>query len=620
MASSNKTSLGLTQYSLDDIPDMTDTNNDNVILTSELEKRPEADSAGKYPKAVQADTSGTADNANNVVDGGPLDVRLEAIEANVAQQAEELENFPTTGTAAMAKKLETAREIGLTGAVRGSAEFDGSGNLNINTANRSSVVGPSSTNVNKYYKIAETIETNTFRNVGATFLVVKPFGSDAKEAHGILRVEFRTNTPATKIESCSLIWEYAGVAINPNDFFLLYKPEDSHMKIEIWTYINFTNVLFHFVCLEEHDRYSQLYGRWTLFNTALVEGESSLPEGYTQVPSTYSDLKAGEIFTQAETPSAGNSLVWKDYADAVPYKYAQSAGFPGSETIYKRNLAYQPTFFYENTTLFNTPGIVKIASAIRTNIESNLILEGAIRNMSATNMFRIVINQRAAATSNNFVTFEGIGNLPPASFVNLIVTKNDSGLIEVYVEATSTSSSYAVIVFKVYVERVNHWTLRENPALEFTSGTIPGTKVWDLKTAWGTTSRTQITKEEADAQYLKNTGGTVNGALSIESNSEYSPMFSLKSAKSNIKMFTTFTESRQEKRFAIQTVDNEPIIWQGVANPTSNNDAANKKYVDDKFAALQAQLASALNLDVATLSVPNEAPTLEAPGEEEITV
>lgn len=204
-------------------------------------------------------------------------------------------------------------------------------------------------------------------------------------------------------------------------------------------------------------------------------------------------------YTHGDTPIEGTDLTPKYYSDAVPYQYAKKAGFPGIESTHKRNLVYQPTFFYESTTLFTSPGIVKIASANNTSLQTNLIIEGSIRNMTSTNMFKVVINQRASQTSSNPVTFEGFGNIANVPFVNLIVTKTDQNLLEVYVESSSTAQSYAMVVFKTYVEKLGQWTIRENPSLEFTPGTIPGTKVWDLKTAWGSTSRTQVIKEDVCA-------------------------------------------------------------------------------------------------------------------------
>lgn len=78
MASTNKTALGLVQYGLDDIPDQADTNEDNRIITEEFQKRPAADSDGKYANAIHSDTAGTADYAKDAAGGSTLDTRIKA--------------------------------------------------------------------------------------------------------------------------------------------------------------------------------------------------------------------------------------------------------------------------------------------------------------------------------------------------------------------------------------------------------------------------------------------------------------------------------------------------------------------------------------------------------------
>ena len=143
-----------------------------------------------------------------------------------------------------------------------------------------------------------------------------------------------------------------------------------------------------------------------------------------------------------------------------------------------------------------------------------------------------------------------------------------------------------------------------------------------------------VTKGYADAQYFKNTGGMVTGDLDIAAPSTGAYHLRMSALGTNpdngnngiervdISALAKNNSSRPVPAlwFANTYAGNvRSVILSNIHNPVSNTDAANKEYVDTKFAALQAQL-SALNLDAATLSVPNEAPTLEAPGEEEITV
>ena len=350
------------------------------------------------------------------------------------------------------------------------------------------------------------------------------------------------------------------------------------------------------------------------------------------------DVNSRFRYTHGDTPIEGTDLTPKDYSDAVPYQYAKKAGFPGIESTHKRNLVYQPTFFYESTTLFTSPGIVKIASANNAILQTNLIIEGSIRNMTSTNMFKVVINQRASQTSSNPVTFEGFGNIANVPFVNLIVTKTDQNLLEVYVESSSTAQSYAMVVFKTYVEKLGQWTIRENPSLEFTPGTIPGTKIWDLKTAWGSTSRTQITKEEANGKYVSITGGEIGEGLTIRrlgtNANSYPIYFSVANARgvdaTTYRIQAVAYGDSTHPYFWISGIDGydaQKVQFRNISEPIQSTEVATKGYVDKLVATLEAKLtgktvAEVLAANELAASMPNKAPTLEISSEkeEEITV
>ena len=503
MASTNKTALGLTQYALDDIPDMTDTNNDNAIITAELQKRPEADTDGKYPKAANADTAGTADNAKNAVEGSALDARLETIEADIQQQQEDLADFPTSGTAAVAKKLETAREIALTGAVTGRASFDGSGDINLLVENMSIIIPSKSTG---YYKIAETTISEQFKNRGLILLVTGEGetgnASQVSNTHGLLRIDVRNGNPVTSLSSAYLIWEFAGKDIVASDYMLLYKADGGNFKAELWMKAN--SVTMHFLLLEELQRTIDDYNSWT-FDVGYA---AELPSGYTQIPSTYSNLKTGKIFSQGETLA----------------------------------------------------GTLTIGRMGTTANSHQIFFEGADGRGTSANIYNCQISFFGSPTHPYFWV-SGLG------------------------------------------------TLYDGQRIQFRNISDPAdnTEV--------------VTKGYGDSHYLPKTGGKLTGPFGLESNSEYSPMFNLKSAKSEIKMFTTYTEDRKEKRFAIQTPDNKPIIWQGVADPTSSNDAVNLTTLNSRLATLEAKLTGKSIAEVmAANEIPASAPSLEEPGEEEITV
>lgn len=343
MASTNKTSLGLTQYVLDDIPDMSDTNNDNTIITSEFGKRPEADSSGKYAKSEHADTADTSDNAKDAVEGGPLDARLETIEADIAKQAEDLDNFPVTGTAATAKKLETAREIALTGAVTGSGSFDGSGNLNIETSVKSGITG---TDINTWYKIATAnpeLNSGQYPDIYGVFLVQMLYGDNLK-GFGILRVHVRCHRPNNEVNNAQFLWDYTGNMIDANNFVLTYK--DAKSPITIYCRLNNSNMSVKFSIIQSNENLradETNFSTWTMFDN--IPAEIFPPEGYTQLPSIYNDLKIGLMQTNKSPYNSGfNSSGSGKYMNVLQMKLKSTfMDAPVTVTLLKRQSNAQIT-------------------------------------------------------------------------------------------------------------------------------------------------------------------------------------------------------------------------------------------------------------------------------------
>ena len=365
--------------------------------------------------------TGTANSSNTTLQTAINQAKAALKNLQDAIGEAELENYlSATGTAVAAKKLETSREIGLTGAVTGSAEFDGSGNISIKTLPLYSLVGKSSgTTTPRWYKFA-SLKTSIPSNWDATiiFLVDAVFNAGNK-IQGLLRAHVRKNNTDIDPGNMDISWIYAGTDINVEDYVMAYKLPNT---VELWCKISALYRVVHFQVLATYDRHEILSNWWNLYETINDTNPTELPEGYTQVPSTYSNLKTGGILAQGDLDIA-----------------APSTG------------AYHLRM-----------------SALGTNPDN--------------------------------------GN---------------NGIERVDISALAKNNSS-----------------RPVPAL------------WFANTYAG-----------------------------------------------NVRS----------------------VILSNIHNPVSNTDAANKEYVDTKFAALQAQL-SALNLDAATLSVPNEAPTLEAPGEEEITV
>lgn len=193
-------------------------------------------------------------------------------------------------------------------------------------------------------------------------------------------------------------------------------------------------------------------------------------------------------------------LVPKDYADAVPYQYAKKAGFRYSEDIFKKNLKFEPFIIDKNFSATTTNGYCKIATckfAIGSVVSASLlVVSGWVREYTSTTTFTLKIAGRAA---NNVVDFQGTGYTPNFNTCNLVLVKNSDNFYELYFEKTSIDTKYTNVYLEMTYGSSEAWDFDTSNIGSLTPGTIPGTKVWDLKTAWGTTSRTQVIKEDVCA-------------------------------------------------------------------------------------------------------------------------
>lgn len=212
------------------------------------------------------------------------------------------------------------------------------------------------------------------------------------------------------------------------------------------------------------------------------------------------DVNSRFRYTHGDTPIEGTDLTPKDYSDAVPYQYAKAAGFRYSENIFKKNLKFEPFIIDRNLSATTTNGYCKIATckfAIGSVVSASLlVISGWVREYTSTTTFTLKIAGRAA---NNVVDFQGTGYTPNFNTCNLVLVKNSDNFYELYFEKTSIDTKYTNIYLEMTYGSSEAWDFDTSNIGSFTPGTIPGTKVWDLKTAWGTTSRTQVIKEDVCA-------------------------------------------------------------------------------------------------------------------------
>ena len=200
-----------------------------------------------------------------------------------------------TGNAATATSLQNARTIGLSGAMTGSASFNGTANITIPALWRSCLVGQSSsTSTNPWYKFASFAVNAANDDIQAVFLVESTYSA---HVFGFLRVHVRSNGDKTVTASnCTLAWAvHTGFALGN---FVLVVPSGASPTVELWTKIDAAWRFYRFTVLSEGARAST-GTRWTLYNASSAGQQASIPTAGTQKASTL----AGAVNTAVSTTS-----------------------------------------------------------------------------------------------------------------------------------------------------------------------------------------------------------------------------------------------------------------------------------------------------------------------------
>lgn len=132
----------------------------------------------------------------------PASIKFKDINGNVVTYDGSVAKDLTSGTY-MANRLTTARNIALGTDLRGSANFDGSGNITINATINSCMVLVGSTNELPFKRIAH-FETTSSNNDNALLLYIS--NGYINGATGICKVEFRTNNISAASAAASVSW------------------------------------------------------------------------------------------------------------------------------------------------------------------------------------------------------------------------------------------------------------------------------------------------------------------------------------------------------------------------------------------------------------------------------
>jgi hypothetical protein len=207
----------------------------------------------------------------------------------------------TSGNAATASKLYTARSIALVGDVEGSASFDGASNISIPTKPKSCVASKNQTgSSNSWGKVASVTCNSSNMDYSIVFLVKNNF--IYADNIGILELHIRTKANSSDIDPSYVILRWlANTGFDENHFAAVI-PTGAQDAIELWSnqYDGWSIRTFTDI--------SEVRGRdigsyFSLFSPTIDDSQSTLPSG-TQVFSsaaTYVTLSSNQTISGTKT-------------------------------------------------------------------------------------------------------------------------------------------------------------------------------------------------------------------------------------------------------------------------------------------------------------------------------
>lgn len=189
-----------------------------------------------------------------------------------------------SGNASTASKLQTARNIAVTGSVSGNANFDGSANINISVNRKGATVGQSgSTNTKPWYKAASLSQKSGNNDNHIMFSVYSTY-ADASTKVGILKIHLRT-TGDGKWSSSDIVWLSKSNNISVSDFVLAHNTNVNPTVVELWCKCNQGYQGYNFDVISEGNRVGR-NSEWTMYNTWTTGSQDAPTNGYTQQTST----------------------------------------------------------------------------------------------------------------------------------------------------------------------------------------------------------------------------------------------------------------------------------------------------------------------------------------------
>lgn len=186
-----------------------------------------------------------------------------------------------------------------------------------------------------YYQFAYTFLSGSYIDNEISFKVSKVYGGNANNT-GILTAHVRCSANGA-FEQAQLRWEYANNGIDPNNFILTWSQPsaDSGTIVYLWLKNNAPYVVYHFDVIAESNR-TERGQFWTLFNS-INNGSTSLPSGYTQVVSSYNNIKVNNIYLQDIQRNTTDTWVpvlrsgYLDYTKRQIVSSVSNTGYPNNQ-------------------------------------------------------------------------------------------------------------------------------------------------------------------------------------------------------------------------------------------------------------------------------------------------
>lgn len=222
---------------------------------------------------IQDSTAANSGTAVSVNGSGNVNLKLPATIA-----------ASLSGNASTASKLQTARNIAVTGSVSGNANFDGSANINISVNRKGATVGQGgSTNTKPWYKAASLSQKSGNNDNHIMFSVYSTY-ADGSTKVGILKIHLRT-TGDGKWSSSEIVWLSKSNDISVSDFVLAHNTNVNPTIVELWCKCNQGYQGYNFDVISEGNRVGR-NSEWTMYSTWTTGSQDAPTNGYTQQTST----------------------------------------------------------------------------------------------------------------------------------------------------------------------------------------------------------------------------------------------------------------------------------------------------------------------------------------------